>query len=298
MVLVRLLFLAASRRYRQQRKGFLEFLRFFVSFFATLFGRDRLLIVSAGVGYAFWTGLLSALGALGVALAAFVLLVLQLVLRGRRYVGNSLQPRRSVKKLPEHRDPALLAKACSMPVARLYEPLLFQPQEGYCGQSSLLNLIRSIPTRSHLFQLPARPAPMEAAEVRNMLVALQEFDPALRIKAASFLGPLTLAEFRAQMHDVNNPAVRIVANFLRAPLFFNDPDDAKKVPLLLRLFGGHWSPLGAYLAEEDLVLVLDTNEQYAKYLVPTQRLWEAVTTRQIYDGKHRGLVRVELDLAG
>lgn len=274
----------------------MEFLRFFVSFLATLFGRNRLLLISAGISYAFWAGMLSILGVLGVGLAAFGLVILQLILRGRRYVGSSLEPRRSVKKLLAYRDAALLAKASSMPVACLYEPLLYQPQEGYCGQSSLLNVVRSIPTRSHLFRLPARPAPMEAAEVRDMAAALQEFDPALRIKSASFLCNLPLAEFRAQMRDLNNPAVRIIANFLRAPLFFNDPDDAKKVPLLLRLFGGHWSPLGAYLPEEDLVLVLDTNEQYGNYLVPTQRLWEAVNTRQIYDGNSRGLVRVELEL--
>jgi len=287
--------LSDALEYRRRRKGPLEFLGFLLSFLAQLFG-VKVLLLTAAVTLAVRSGRISLLGVLGVLFLGVLLLLLQFFLRARRFIGDSLAPRQSVKKLPSYKDAALLAKASSMPVARLYEPLLSQPQEGYCGQATLLNMVRSVPSRTGLFKLPGRPAPMEAAQVRDAVLALKAFDRALRIKSVTLLGPLSLAEFEEQVRDLNRPSVRILANFLRAPLFFNDPDDQQRPNVLMRVFGGHWSPLGAYLPEEDLVLLLDLNAQYGKMLIPTRRLHEAVTTRQVYDGRWRGLVRVDLDL--
>jgi hypothetical protein len=88
--------------------------------------------------------------------------------------------------------------------------------------------------------------------------------------------------------------------------------------VLKRIFGGHWSPLGGYLSESSLVHVLDVNDSYGNYLVPTQRLYDAINTHgmlslstvllcytfvylkflnvaiDLSNGKPRGLIRIEL----
>ncbi len=54
---------------------------------------------------------------------------------------------------------------------------------------------------------------------------------------------------------------------------------------------GHYSPVGAYLEVEDLVLVLDVNERFKPWLVERSRLYNAMNT---FDGdKKRGLLRIE-----
>lgn len=65
------------------------------------------------------------------------------------------------------------------------------------------------------------------------------------------------------------------------------------VLLLLPLFGrggGHHSPLGGYLEEEDLAFVLDVNAGYGPWLVSAQRLFDAMNTGGVVT---RGLARFE-----
>jgi hypothetical protein len=71
-----------------------------------------------------------------------------------------------------------------------------------------------------------------------------------------------------------------VLNFSRAPLFGGG--------------GGHHSPLGGYLEEEDLAFVLDVNASYGPWLVRSDRLFEALnTTADWATGLTRGLARFE-----
>ena len=68
-------------------------------------------------------------------------------------------------------------------------------------------------------------------------------------------------------------------NFNRGPLF------AKSM--------GHHSPIAGYLADEDLVLVLDVNEKYGPWLARSERLLEAINTVDRATHKKRGLLLME-----
>ena len=90
---------------------------------------------------------------------------------------------------------------------------------------------------------------------------------------------LDLESLRALARRANDPAVRLVANFHRGPLFARG--------------GGHHSPIGGYLEAEDLVFVLDVNHDYQPWLAPTSRLLEAISTVDRATGRTRGVVSIE-----
>ena len=54
---------------------------------------------------------------------------------------------------------------------------------------------------------------------------------------------------------------------------------------------GHHSPIGGYLADQDLVLVLDTNEKFRPWLVSRERLLMAMNTMD--GGSKRGIIVIE-----
>jgi hypothetical protein len=113
-------------------------------------------------------------------------------------------------------------------------------------------------------------------------ITLDQLAGVLRAKSGkrvTVLRDLTLEQFRAEMARTNDPALRYTVNFHRGPLFGKG--------------GGHHSPIGGYLAAEDLVLVVDVNNKYQPWLVPTARLFAAVDTVDKQTGKKRGLLRIE-----
>jgi hypothetical protein len=90
--------------------------------------------------------------------------------------------------------------------------------------------------------------------------------------------PTHLDAFRAELRDSNREDRRYIVNFTRAPLFGRG--------------GGHHSPLGGYLEDEDLAFVLDVNAGYGPWLVSAAGLFEAANS--ISDrstGMRRGLAR-------
>ena len=92
--------------------------------------------------------------------------------------------------------------------------------------------------------------------------------------------PLTVEELRAELGASNDESRRLVVNFARSTLFGGG--------------GGHHSPIGGYLAQEDLAFVLDVNAGFGPWLVPTERLFEAMNTVADWaTGKTRGLARIE-----
>jgi hypothetical protein len=57
--------------------------------------------------------------------------------------------------------------------------------------------------------------------------------------------------------------------------------------------GGHHSPIAGYLADQDLVLVLDVNRKYGPWLVKSARLYDAMNTVDTGSQKKRGLLLIE-----
>jgi hypothetical protein len=93
------------------------------------------------------------------------------------------------------------------------------------------------------------------------------------------LRDLDLAGFRQELSHANDPTRRYTVNFSRGPLFGRG--------------GGHHSPIGGYLADRDLVLVLDVNRKYQPWLVSSERLFRAVDTIDKSSHLKRGLLRIE-----
>jgi hypothetical protein len=90
---------------------------------------------------------------------------------------------------------------------------------------------------------------------------------------------LTLAQFREEMARSNDANRRYIVNFNRGLLFGRG--------------GGHHSPVGGYLADRDLVFVLDVNSSFGPWLVSTARLFQAVDSVDPDGGAKRGLIVVE-----
>ena len=178
------------------------------------------------------------------------------------------------------RTPALLERAWALPAAAAFARKLdYQTSSTYCGPSSLANVFRSL----------GEPATSEASVVAGTgkcragmclvgltLDELAEVARARTSRTVTVERDLTPEAFQEALRKSNDPAHRYVINFLRKPIFGAG--------------GGHHSPIGGYLEDEDLVFVLDVNRDYGPWLVDRARLFAAMNT---IDGNHkRGLLHI------
>ncbi len=190
----------------------------------------------------------------------------------------------SIERTATYQNEALLARAWSLPVARLYGPekYLFQQNPSFCGPTSIADLLRS----------EGRPADpnsvLDGSGIRQVAGILpggltldQEAEVLERDtgKHVTVLRDLSLDAFRAEMAKANDPSRRLIVNFTRGPLFGRGH--------------GHFSPVLGYFAREDLVFVGDVNANYRPWLVPTSRLYEAQNTIDASSHAKRGLLEVE-----
>jgi hypothetical protein len=189
----------------------------------------------------------------------------------------------SIKDAREYQNPALLAKAWSLPVATLYRSdIEFQRNASFCGPTSVVNVLRS------RHQSGDQATILRDTGISTVLgflpggVTLDQLAELAKQKLASkvtVLRDLDLASFRAHLRHANDMSRRYVINFTRGPLFGTG--------------GGHHSPIAGYLDDEDLVLVLDVNKQYGPWLVKSERLYEAMNTLDTTAQKKRGLLLIE-----
>ena len=190
----------------------------------------------------------------------------------------------SIKALPAYQDAALLERAWALPVAAVYKKdgVDWQNNGSFCGPTSAVNVARSLGEPADQAHI------LDGTQLHTTLgmlwggATLDQLADVVREKTGkqvTVLRDLTLAEFRAEMAKTNQPSLRYIVNFHRGPLFGKG--------------GGHHSPIGGYLADQDLVLVVDVNEKYKPWLVPTERLFGAVDTVDKSSGKKRGLLRIE-----
>ena len=182
----------------------------------------------------------------------------------------------SISSSPTYQRRDLLEKAWQLPVARLYSPLWSQRFRSLCGPTSVANVLRSM-------QAPAGKNPLGGFGFRAM-----SLDQLVRGAAGvlpsnwrvSAVRSRTVDELRAELRASNDERRRYVTNFARSSLFGAG--------------GGHHSPIGGYLDQEDLAFVLDVNSRFGPWLASPERLFDAMNTvADRSTGKKRGLARFE-----
>lgn len=196
----------------------------------------------------------------------------------------------SIKKEASYQDPALLAAAFELPNAARYQSagIEYQANGSFCGPTSVANALRStgadpkIATQKQMLDgtnIETTFGVLLGGITLDQLadVAIARFPRAAEI---SLYRDLELDALRALLVKANDPAYRLIANFHRGPLFATG--------------GGHHSPIAGYLADKDLVLVLDVNEKYKPWLVSSERLFRAIDTVDKSSGKKRGVLEIKL----
>jgi len=181
----------------------------------------------------------------------------------------------SIRSAPTYQRRELLEKAWALPVARLYAPLQSQTFTSICGPTSVCNVLRSIGVTSS-----ANPFRRFGVRAMSLDQIVTESSPLLPAEwKTEAVRPRSVEALRAELRASNDPTRRYIANFTRAPLFGGG--------------GGHHSPLGGYLEDDDLAFVLDVNSSYGPWLVSAERLFDAVNTGDWAGGLTRGLARFE-----
>jgi hypothetical protein len=190
----------------------------------------------------------------------------------------------SIEHDATYQEPALLAQAFALPVAAAYVAggLEYQRNASFCGPTTAVDVERSLGATDDQAHV------LDGTEVRTTFgvvwggLTLDEEAELVRRKTGrrvTLLRDLDLSGLREELRHANDPARRYTVNFSRGPLFGRG--------------GGHHSPIGGYLADRDLVLVLDVNQHYKPWLVKTERLFQAVDTIDRKTNRKRGLLRIE-----
>jgi hypothetical protein len=192
---------------------------------------------------------------------------------------RSSAPSSSIRSSPSYQRPELLERAWALPVARLYSPLLSQRLTSICGPTSVANVLHSMQVRTG--RNPFRRFGLRAMSLDQLVAESAEVVPAgWSVRAVR---PRTVDALRDELRLANDERYRFVANFSRAPLFGGG--------------GGHHSPVGGFLEQEDLAFVLDVNAGFGPWLVSVERLFDAVNTSE-WGGPTRGMARFERSEVG
>jgi hypothetical protein len=185
----------------------------------------------------------------------------------------------SIKTASEYQDKSRMDRASANGVKGYPSPLLYQSNGSTCGPTSLTNVFRSYGEPSVTVDEVLKDTGKCSTGICFMGLTLDELSSVAEHHKGyrvTVLRDLTLATFRDHLTHLADPDRRYVINFDRGPLF--GPE------------GGHHSPLGGFLPDDDLVLVLDVNASYAPWLVKTERLFAAMDT---LDGsRKRGLLLI------
>lgn len=203
-------------------------------------------------------------------------------LRMRAAMGN-YEGVASIKTLPAYQEPGLLDRAWALTDAAAYpRPLVWQTNPSACGPTAVANVLRSVGRRDATSDAVAANASGCLGGICFGGLTLDQLADAARAEwwSVTVLRGLTPAEFKEELLHANDPTRRYVVNFHRGPLFGAG--------------GGHHSPIGGYLADQDLVFVLDVNEKFGPWLVSSERLLEAMRTVDPSTKLERGLLRLEL----
>lgn len=187
----------------------------------------------------------------------------------------------SIEQRADYRESNLMRQAWALPVASAYRRAGFdyQSNPSFCGPASVANLLRStgVATDQEKVIDGTRFEPWFGVLLGGLTIdELGQLTSEKLGKQVAIVRDPSLAEFRGWLRRANDPALRIIVNFHRGPLFGRGH--------------GHFSPILGYLEREDLVLVGDVNRDYKPFLVSSERLWRATDTVDRETGKERGLI--------
>lgn len=235
----------------------------------------------------------------------------------------------SVKDDPTYQDEELLAKAWSVAARQGWKDpnncrdykegvgggaVVVQPRPGFCGIATLNSTLRSFggiladgaaPYLS-LHSFPRYVTMEEMVQLIKRVVVRKDPNEksewergggnpieSMQVIGGGKRGFGSLEQFRAALRQLSHPTqpARIMAIYHRSPLFNCSGDRSVKSKIACFPMV-HWSPVLAYLEEEDLALVMDVNHHYGSkgYLVPTNRFYYSVNTRDIFNGNFHGLI--------
>ena len=179
------------------------------------------------------------------------------------------------------RTEATLDRAWTQPVAASFGRRVdWQSNASRCGPASVANVFRSLGEAADTEAEVLAGTGMCWTGFCIVGLTLDELADVARAHTArkvTVLRDLSAEEFREHLRRSNDPGRRYIVNFTRQKIFGAG--------------SGHHSPIGAYLEDEDLVLVLDVNGEFQPWLVERERLFAAMDTR---DGESkRGLLVIE-----
>jgi len=179
------------------------------------------------------------------------------------------------------RTPELVERAWRLPVATTFNrQLSWQSNGSRCGPAAVANAYRSLGEAASTEGKVLTRTDRCWTGVCIMGLTLDELADVARAntrRKITLLRDLSEEQFREHLRRSNDPGRRYIVNFNRERIFGAG--------------GGHHSPIGGYLENEDLVFILDVNSDFQPWLVERTRLFAAVNT---LDGdKKRGLLLIE-----
>ena len=179
------------------------------------------------------------------------------------------------------RSPELVERAWRLPVAATFNrQLSWQSNGSRCGPAAVANAYRSLGEAASTEGKVLTRTGRCWTGVCIMGLTLDELADVARAntrRKITLLRDLSEEQFREHLRRSNDPGRRYIVNFNRERIFGAG--------------GGHHSPIGGYLENEDLVFILDVNSDFQPWLVERTRLFAAVNT---LDGdKKRGLLLIE-----
>ena len=209
------------------------------------------------------------------------------------------QPGKTIP-LPEPQGQTLLLQSVDRAdYGPLAEQFLTQANLAYCGVASMVMVLNSLAvpapaaagygsyrfwTQQNVFDSASTRAVLAPELVARQGMTLEQLRALLAshgLQARAIHGDrLSQAQFRLLLRsNLNEPSDRLLVNYDRQALG--------------QAGGGHISPVAAYHAATDRVLILDVARyRYPSVWVPLADLWQAIRTTDSSSGRSRGLVVV------
>ncbi len=213
--------------------------------------------------------------------------------------GTAAQPKSPIA-LPEPEGQTLLLQSVDRAdYGPLAEQFLTQARLSYCGVASMVMVLNSLAvpaplaagygnyrfwTQENVFDSPRTRAVLSPELVARRGMSLDQLGALLAshgLQTRAIHGDrLSLAQLRLLLrHNLNNPGDRLLVNYDRTAVG--------------QAGGGHISPVAAYHAATDRVLILDVARyRYPSTWVALVDLWQAIRSTDNSSGRSRGVVVV------